>query len=89
MAVCCFVPLALVVLSSVGGIGLGKDDRTRSLSLVMSLLCPVSMIVMMYFMDKQHKHKNKANAEEPLCHSFSDTVINITDDPDRTKELKQ
>ncbi len=89
MALCCIVPLALVALFSLGGIGLGLGAGRRPLSLIVSLLCPVSMIAMMLFMGKDHNHGSETNAAGPSCHSSSDQAIDITNDPDRTKEAKR
>ena len=89
MALCCIVPLALVALFSLGGAGLGLGAGRRPLSLLASLLCPLSMIVMMFFMGKDHDHGGEHKATEPSCHSSSDQAIDITDDPDRTKEAKR
>jgi len=89
MALCCAVPLAIVALLSLGGIGLGLGAGRRPLSLLVSLLCPVSMIAMMVFMGKDHNHGGEAKSTEPSCHSTSDQTIDITDDPDRTKEAKR
>lgn len=89
MALCCAVPLAIVVLLSLGGIGLGLGAGRRPFSLLISLLCPVSMIAMMVFMRKGHNQGGEAKTTEPSCHSSSDQAIDITDDPDRTKEAKR
>lgn len=87
MALCCIVPIAIIAALSLGGIA-GRAGG-RSLSLVVSLLCPLSMIGMMIFMGKDHNHGNGKEAAGPACHTSTEETIDITNDPNRKGGAKR